>query len=117
MLPSKLTRRGAGGRHGIQQPGVAADSNGLFHGLGDHAANSSSVDRQPTIDQQSRAFVAAENVEPAAFGQELGDLFQYNLTEKVTILKNHSALVPIINSRIKAEKVTLWSAGTARPTK
>jgi hypothetical protein len=58
---------------------------------------------------------AAENLEAAASGQELGDLFQYNLKEKVTILKNHSALVPIINSRIKAEKVTLWSGGEGHP--
>jgi hypothetical protein len=57
----------------------------------------------------------AEKENIAAYGQELGDLFQYNLKEKVTILKNHSALVPIINSHIKAEKVTLWSSGSVRP--
>ncbi len=37
-------------------PGVAADSNGLFHGLGDHAENSFSVDGQPITDQQSKVF-------------------------------------------------------------
>ncbi|HEY6349741.1 MAG TPA: TonB-dependent receptor [Candidatus Angelobacter sp.] len=37
-------------------PGVAADSNGLFHGLGDHAENSFSVDGQPITDQQSKIF-------------------------------------------------------------
>jgi len=37
-------------------PGVAADSNGLFHGLGDHAENSFSVDNQPITDQQSKVF-------------------------------------------------------------
>jgi len=37
-------------------PGVAADSNGLFHGLGDHASNSFSVDDQPITDQQSKLF-------------------------------------------------------------
>lgn len=58
---------------------------------------------------------AIEGLESAAKGQELGDLFQYNLKEKVTILKNHSALVPIISSHIKAEKVTLWSQGSSRP--
>jgi len=58
---------------------------------------------------------AAASLEAAATGQELGDLFQYDLKEKVTILKNHSALVPIINSRIKAEKVTLWSGGEGHP--
>ena len=37
-------------------PGVAADSNGMFHGLGDHASNSFSVDGQPITDQQSKVF-------------------------------------------------------------
>jgi Carboxypeptidase regulatory-like domain/TonB dependent receptor len=37
-------------------PGVAADSNGLFHGLGDHAENAFSVDGQPITDQQSKVF-------------------------------------------------------------
>jgi hypothetical protein len=37
-------------------PGVVADSNGLFHGLGDHAENSFSVDGQPITDQQSKVF-------------------------------------------------------------
>jgi hypothetical protein len=37
-------------------PGIAADSNGLFHGIGDHARNSFSVDGQPITDQQSKVF-------------------------------------------------------------
>jgi hypothetical protein len=37
-------------------PGVAADSNGLFHGIGDHASNSFSIDGQPITDQQSKVF-------------------------------------------------------------
>jgi hypothetical protein len=40
----------------LASPGVAADSNGLFHGLGDHAENSFSVDGQPITDQQSKIF-------------------------------------------------------------
>jgi Carboxypeptidase regulatory-like domain/TonB-dependent Receptor Plug Domain len=40
----------------LASPGVAADSNGLFHGLGDHASNSFSVDGQPITDQQSKVF-------------------------------------------------------------
>ena len=35
---------------------VAADSNGFFHPLGDHAQTSFSVDGQPIGDQQSKAF-------------------------------------------------------------
>ena len=37
-------------------PGIAADSNGLFHGMGDHASNSFSIDGQPITDQQSKVF-------------------------------------------------------------
>ena len=40
----------------LSSPGIAADSNGLFHGLGDHASNSFSVDGQPITDQQSKVF-------------------------------------------------------------
>lgn len=40
----------------LASPGVAADSNGLFHGLGDHASNSFSIDGQPITDQQSKVF-------------------------------------------------------------
>ncbi len=40
----------------LATPGVAADSNGLFHGLGDHASNSFSVDGEPITDQQSKVF-------------------------------------------------------------
>jgi hypothetical protein len=40
----------------LASPGVSADSNGLFHGLGDHAENSFSLDGQPITDQQSKVF-------------------------------------------------------------
>ncbi|MDE3163495.1 MAG: TonB-dependent receptor, partial [Acidobacteriota bacterium] len=40
----------------LTTPGVSADSNGLFHGLGDHASNSFSVDGQSISDQQSKVF-------------------------------------------------------------
>ncbi len=39
----------------LTTPGVAADSNGLFHGLGDHASNSFSVDGQPSPTSRARS--------------------------------------------------------------
>jgi hypothetical protein len=55
--------------------------------------------------------------EAAASGQELGDLFEYKLKDKVTLKKNQSALVPIAQTEIEAEKVSLWSGtnGSGRP--
>jgi len=40
----------------LATPGISADSNGLFHGLGEHAEASFSVDGQPITDQQSKIF-------------------------------------------------------------
>src|SRR5450755_3349391 len=66
----------------LATPGIAADSNGLFHGLGDHAENSFSVDGQPITDQQSKVFsnqIPLDSVEslevisgapPAEFGDK-----------------------------------------------
>lgn len=45
----------------------------------------------------------------AATPQELGDLFEYKLKDPITILKNRSALVPIVQSNIGAEKVSIWN--------
>jgi hypothetical protein len=48
--------------------------------------------------------------QPEAEGKEIGDLFEYDIKQAVTIDKNQSALVPIVQARIAAEKVTLWNA-------
>jgi hypothetical protein len=52
--------------------------------------------------------------EVAAEGRGLGDLFEYRLKEPVTIRKNQSALVPIINVQVEAERVSVWNAGTGQ---
>jgi hypothetical protein len=44
-----------------------------------------------------------------AEAKDLGDYFEYNLKQKITIGKNQSALVPILQARIDAEKVTIWN--------
>jgi len=47
----------------------------------------------------------------AADAQDLGDLFEYKLRQPVTIRKNESALVPILNADVDAERVSIWSRG------
>ena len=46
----------------------------------------------------------------AALGSELGDLFEYKISERISILKNQSALVPILNHDVGAERVSLWNS-------
>ena len=55
-LPLESTSSSVSSLVTLSTPGISADSNGLFHGLGDHAENSFSVDGQPITDQQSKVF-------------------------------------------------------------
>ncbi len=55
-LPLESASSGLSSLVTLATPGITADSNGLFHGLGDHAENSFSVDGQPITDQQSKVF-------------------------------------------------------------
>jgi hypothetical protein len=60
------------------------------------------------------SYEAMSRVEAAAQGRDLGDLFEYRLNEPVTIRKNQSALVPIINAQIGAERVSVWNSATGQ---
>lgn len=54
-------------------------------------------------------YSGASAQETAAKGKELGDLFEYKLKERLTIRQNQSALVPILQTDIVADRVSLWS--------
>ncbi len=66
------------------------------------------------ISDGSDFFAAATSIN-AAQANQLGDLFEYKLTDHVTIHKNESAIVPIIQTEIAVEKVALWNAGLPTP--
>ena len=62
----------------------------------------------PQLDATAAA-LSLENTTTVAQTQELGDLFEYKLKDLVTIRKNQSAMVPILQVRIDAEKVSVWN--------
>lgn len=67
----------------------------------------------PPAEPQIMALAA--QTAPQALGFEAGDLFEYKIHQKITIGKDQSALVPIVQSRIEAEKVTLWNDSNSYP--
>ena len=89
----------------LTTPGVAADSNGLFHGLGDHASNSFSVDGQPITDQQSKVFsnqIPADSIQslevisgapPAEFGDKTSLVIKVTTRSGLGISKPVGSLV------------------------
>ncbi len=52
---------------------------------------------------------ARASLAPGTTTAAFDDYFAYNLTEPITIRKNESAMVPILQTKIDAERVTLWS--------
>jgi hypothetical protein len=45
----------------------------------------------------------------SASGADLGDLFEYKLADPVTIRRNQSALVPILQTAVGVERLSLWN--------
>jgi hypothetical protein len=58
-----------------------------------------------------------QSVEAQSTGEALGDMFEYAIKQNVTVLQNQSALVPIVQAHVDAEKVTLWNAHEHTPVR
>ena len=54
--------------------------------------------------------LASDSLAPNTTTNAFDDYFEYKITEPITIRKNESALVPILQTKIDSERVTLWSA-------
>ncbi|NNE66939.1 MAG: hypothetical protein HKN33_10285 [Pyrinomonadaceae bacterium] len=48
-------------------------------------------------------------VQTAASGEEIGDLFQYRIEQPMTVLRNRSALIPIVQVKMEGEKVSVYN--------
>ena len=84
-------------------PGLGGGTGGGFYqpGVGLVAGRGGVVGASPQSPPQS----------PDAVGQALADLFEYHVQQPVTIRRNQSALVPILNAPVDAERVALWRPG------
>lgn len=48
-------------------------------------------------------------ISTAASGAEVGDLFQYNIEQPVTVERNRSALIPIVQAKMDGERVAIYN--------
>jgi hypothetical protein len=84
---------------------------GLGGGTGGGVVRNALPANKPAPPRPDATEIAESLEEGTTVGQsqEVGDLFEYKLKDRVTIRKNQSALVPILQSRIDAEKVSVWN--------
>lgn len=48
-------------------------------------------------------------VEAEATGSEIGDLFEYHIDQPVTVLRDRSALIPILQTQMEGERVSIFN--------
>jgi hypothetical protein len=53
-------------------------------------------------------------VEAAATGNEVGDLFEYRIDQPVTVPRDRSALIPILQTRMDGERVSIYNEAVRR---
>ncbi len=66
----------------------------------------------------SDALISANSgISAAASGSEIGDLFEYRIEQPVTVNRNRSALIPIVQTKMDGERVAVYneSVRTDRP--
>ena len=97
-------------------PGSSGNSGGgprrLAGPLNGRQFNSSA---QLAAPMQPYETIASGSTNPNTTTAAFDDLFAYNLTDPVTIPRNGSALVPILQTPIQTERVTLWSPSQPIP--
>jgi hypothetical protein len=89
--------------------GVGGSARGGFSGGGVAGGVLGGIVGGSAISDARRAMAAS------AEGSNLGDLFEYKLKDRVTIHKNQSALVPILQVPVGIERVSLWNASLNSP--
>src|SRR5207253_11211711 len=88
----------------------AAAGNGLYAFSGG-GANNMTRDGLNLSDAITRP---DSGVETAATGAEVGDLFEYKIDQTVTVLRDRSALIPILQTRMEGERVSIYNESNRR---
>jgi archaellum component FlaC len=101
-LPSGMAGGVIGGVAGKAQSQLSAVGGGVGGGVFHTGPANSKQWLEADADKLEAAITTAQT-------RDLGDLFEYKLQDRITIRKNQSALVPILQARIDAEKVSVWN--------
>ncbi len=48
-------------------------------------------------------------VDTAATGEEIGDLFEYKIEQPMTVLRDRSALIPIVQTKMDGERISIYN--------
>lgn len=64
---------------------------------------------RPTTSVSSAMISGESGVEAAASGAEVGELFEYRIEQPVTVRRDRSALIPILQTKMEGERVSVYN--------
>ncbi len=116
--PENEVGNGSGNGDGI------GDGNGYGSGSGLTVNSTSSAISTGLFESANNSFIVSSGfagtgisdailsersgVDTAASGKEIGDLFEYRIEQPVTVERNRSALIPIIQTKMDGERVSIF---------
>ncbi|HWN08323.1 MAG TPA: hypothetical protein VNO50_03470 [Pyrinomonadaceae bacterium] len=62
----------------------------------------------PTTTLSDALLAEDSGIKTAATGKEVGDLFEYRIARPVTVRRNRSALIPILQTRMDGERISIY---------
>lgn len=62
--------------------------------------------------EEARVALYGTGVESIAAAREAGELFEYSIATPVSIPRQHSAMLPIVNQAVEAEKISIFNPAT-----
>ena len=77
-------------------------------------ADNVSAFSRPTTSVSSAIASGESGVETAATGGEVGELFEYRVEQPVTVRRDRSALIPILQTKMEGERVSVYNEATRK---
>jgi hypothetical protein len=91
----------------LRQSNGIGQGSGIGGGSGSGRGNG--IGPQAVTTSMSEALLSENSgVQTAAIGAQFGDLFEYRIEQAVSVPKNRSALIPIIQTKMEGERVSIF---------
>src|SRR5262245_27017898 len=104
-----------GGRTAPPPPSASRQQfNQQFNQRNEFAADRAMAASTPTTSISSAITSGESGVEAAASGGEVGELFEYRVEQPVTVRRDRSALIPILQTKMEGERVSVYNEASRR---
>lgn len=90
------------------------NANGFALSVGGIASNEMNMPSPATTTVSDAFRSGATGVETAAEGAEVGDLFEYKIAQPITVKRNRSALIPIVQTKMQGERASIYNESVRR---